>query len=124
MRLLTGRSAVMLGVPGELGCAPREFHRKEMYIFGGLAQQQRRERELKRAGRGKGKQPTTSEGVVMSTLEPINEPLHQTMQYAATNTTDLVAQEGAAAGLGRSEAPRVHKAQINALAKMLFTLRR
>ena len=59
----------------------------------------------------------------MSTLEPINEPLHQTMQGAATNTTDMAAQEGTAAGLGRSEAPRVHKAQINALAKMLFTLR-
>jgi hypothetical protein len=125
---LTGRSAVMSGVPWELGCAPRELHQKEMDIFGAPPQQQQpRERERKRAGRGKGKQPATSGSVVVkSALEPINErPHHQIRQDAATSTTDLAAQEGSA-GLGGdgSEAPRVHKAQINALAKMLSALRR
>jgi len=99
-----------------------------MDVFGAPAQQQQpRERERKRAGRGKGKQPATSVGVVKSALEPINErPHHQIRQDAATSTTDLAAQEGSSAGLGGdgSEAPRVHKAQINALAKMLSALRR
>jgi hypothetical protein len=112
MRLLTGRSAVMSGVPWEFGCTPRELHQKEIDIFSGLPQQQTRERERKRPGRGKGKQLTTSEGVVKIALEPINEPPHQIMQDAATSTTDLAAQEGAAAGLGQlgqgcgSEAPK------------------
>jgi hypothetical protein len=42
MRLLTGRSAVMSGVPWELSlelsCALRELHQKEMNIFGALPQ--------------------------------------------------------------------------------------
>ena len=93
---LTGRSAVMLGVPWKLGCAPRELHQKEMDIFCGPPQQQPpRERERKRAGRGKGKQPATSEVVVVkSALEPIN----LIRQDASTSTTDLAVQEG---GTGR-----------------------
>jgi hypothetical protein len=105
---------------------PRELHQKEMDIFGAPPQQQQpRERERKRAGRGKGKQPATSGSVVVkSAFEPINErPHHQIRQDAATSTTDLAAQEGSA-GLGGdgSEVPRVLKAQINALAKMLSAL--
>ena len=124
MHLLTGGSSVMTGVPWELGCAPRELHQKEMDIFGGPPQQQR---ERKRAGRGKGKQPATSVGA-KSALEPINErPQHaQIRQDAATSTTDL-AEQGSGVGQGQGdggEAPRVHKAQINALAKMLSALRR
>ena len=117
----------MSGVPWELGCAPRELHQKEMDVFGAPPQQQPpRERERKGAGRGKGKQPATSGSVLFkSSLEPINERPHLIRQDAATSTTDLAAQEGSA-GLGGdgSEAPRVHKAQINALAKMLSALRR
>jgi hypothetical protein len=57
MRLLTGRSAVMSGVPWEPGCTPRELHQKEMDIFGAHAppqQQQPQEREasVPDAGRG------------------------------------------------------------------------
>ena len=130
MYLLTGGSLVINGVPWELGCAPRELHQKDLDIFGAPPQP----RERKRAGRGgggKGKQPVTSGGVVKSALEPINErPHHQFRQDAATSTTDLMAQaqQGSGQGLGQGpdggEAPKVHKAQINALAKMLSALRR
>jgi len=94
-------------------------------IFGSPPQQ----RERKRAGRGKGKQPATSGGG-KSALEPITERPQQIRQDAATSTTDLAAQEGGSGGSGQGqgqgdgEAPRVHKAQINALAKMLSALRR
>ncbi|KAN0138325.1 kinase-like protein [Lactarius tabidus] len=118
---------LMTGVPWELGCAPRDLHEKGMDIFG-VPPPQQRDRERKRAGRGKGKQPATSGGV-KSALEPINErPPHQVRQDAATSTTDLAAQaqqQGAGMGQGDGgEGPRVHKAQINALAKMLSALRR
>ncbi len=139
MHLLTGRPSVMTGVPWELGCAPRELHQKEMDIFGAPPQP----RERKRAGRGgKGKQPATSGGV-KSALEPINERPHhpQFSQDAATSTTDLAVQaqqgqqqqgssgqgqgtQGQGQGPDGGEAPKVHKAQINALAKMLSALRR
>jgi len=121
----------MTGVPWELGCAPRDLNEKGMDFFGAPPPQQR-DRERKRAGRGKGKQPATSGGV-KSALEPINErPHHQIRQDAATSTTDLAAQAQQGqlgAGMGQQggdggEAPRVHKAQINALAKMLSALRR
>ncbi len=97
-------------------------------------------RERKRAGRGgggKSKQPATSGGG-KSALEPINERPPQVRLDAATSTTDLAAQVGGA-GFGQqqggsqgqgqgpldgAEAPKVHKAQINALAKMLSALRR
>jgi len=119
----------MYGVPWELGCAPRELHQKDVN-FGAPPQP----RERKRAGRGggKGKQPVTSGGV-KSALEPINERPHhhpQVRQDAATSTTDLTGQgqqqQGSGQGLGPDggEAPKVHKAQINALAKMLSALRR
>ena len=117
----------MSGVPWEPGCAPRELHQKEMDILGGAPQQQPpRERERKRPGRGKGKQPATSGGVVVgNALESINERPHLIRQDAATSTTDVAAQEGSARlGQDGSEVPRVHKAQINALAKMLSALRR
>lgn len=128
----------MTGVPWELSCAPRELHDKSMDIFGAPPQPQR---ERKRAARGKGKQPATSGGV-KSALEPINErPSNQIRQDAATSTTDLAAQAhqgqlpqgsggagsggmGGQGGGDGGEAPRVHKAQINALAKMLSALRR
>jgi serine/threonine protein kinase len=124
MYLLTGGSSVMNGVPWELGCAPRDLHQKEVDIFGTPPQP----RERKRAGRGgggKGKQPVTSGGV-KSALEPINERPHQFRQDAATSTTDLAGQvqQGQGQGQDGGEAPKVHKAQINALAKMLSALRR
>ncbi|KAI9452488.1 kinase-like protein [Lactarius psammicola] len=132
MHLLTGRPSVMTGVPWELGCAPRELHQKDMDIFGAPPQP----RERKRAGRGgKGKQPATSGGV-KSALEPINERPHQVRQDAATSTTDLAegqqlgsggqgqGTQGQGQGPDGGEAPKVHKAQINALAKMLSALRR
>lgn len=131
----------MTGVPWELSCAPRELHEKTMDIFGAPPQPSQ-QRERKRAARGKGKQPATSGGV-KSALEPINErPPHQIRQDAATSTTDLAAQaqqgqlpQGSGSGFSSGgmggqgggdggEAPRVHKAQINALAKMLSALRR
>jgi hypothetical protein len=66
--------------------------------------------------------------VVKSALEPINERPHQVRQDAATSTTDLAVQvqQGSGQGQGQDggEAPKVHKAQINALAKMLSALRR
>lgn len=125
---------LMNGVPWELGCAPRDLNHKDMDIFGAPPQP----RERKRAGRGKGKQPATSGGV-KSALEPINERPHhpQFRQDAATSTTDLAGQaqgqQGSGQGQGTQgqgqgpdggEAPKVHKAQINALAKMLSALRR
>ncbi|KAH8993472.1 kinase-like protein [Lactarius akahatsu] len=132
MHLLTGRPSVMTGVPWELGGPPRELHQKgDMDIFGAPPQP----RERKRAGRGgKGKQPATSGGV-KSALEPINERPHQVRQDAATSTTDLAAEQQGSGGQGQGtqgqgqgpdggDAPKVHKAQINALAKMLSALRR
>ena len=63
-----------------------------------------------------GKQPTTSRGVIKSALEPINEhPPHQIGQDTATSAAGL-GQLGQGDG---DEAPRVHKAQINLLTKML-----
>ncbi|KAH9032468.1 kinase-like protein [Lactarius pseudohatsudake] len=132
MHLLTGRPSVMTGVPWELGGPPRELHQKgDMDIFGAPPPP----RERKRAGRGgKGKQPATSGGV-KSALEPINERPHQVRQDAATSTTDLAAEQQGSGGQGQGtqgqgqgpdggDAPKVHKAQINALAKMLSALRR
>ncbi|KAH8996405.1 kinase-like protein [Lactarius hatsudake] len=123
---------LMTGVPWELGGPPRELHQKgDMDIFGSPPQP----RERKRAGRGgKGKQPATSGGV-KSALEPINERPHQVRQDAATSTTDLAAEQQGSGGQGQGtqgqgqgpdggDAPKVHKAQINALAKMLSALRR
>ncbi|KAF8262881.1 kinase-like domain-containing protein [Lactarius quietus] len=115
---------ILTGVPWELTCVPRELNQKDVDIFGSPPQQ----RERKRAGRGKGKQPAPSGGG-KSALEPINERPQQIRQDAATSTTDLAAQEGGGGsgqgqGQGDGEAPRVHKAQINALAKMLSALRR
>jgi len=123
----------MSGVPWELGCAPRELHQKESDIFGSPPQPRERKRAAR--GGGKGKQPVTSGGV-KSALEPINERPHHHAQFrqdAATSTTDLAVQgQQLGSGLGQGQgpdgsgeaAPKVHKAQINALAKMLSALRR
>jgi hypothetical protein len=127
----------MNGMPWELSVAPRQLHQKEMDIFG--APPPSRERKRAARGGGKGKQPATVAGG-KSALEPITErPQHhpQYRQDAATSTTDLAAQpQGHGAGQGQGshgqglggqdsgEAPKMGKAQINALAKILSTLRR
>ncbi len=124
----------MNGVPPELGSAPRHFG----------SPPPARERKRAARGAGKGKQSTTGTGG-KSALEPINErPQHQMQcrQDAATSTTDLTYQaQGSQAGVGQGqglplhgqgqggqqdtgEAPKVGKAQINALAKMISALRR
>jgi hypothetical protein len=100
-----------------------------------------RERKRTARGGGKCKQPTTAT-TGKSALEPINErPQHQMQcrQDAATSTTDLTSQVQTGAGQGQGlplhgqgqggqqdsgEAPKVGKAQINALAKMISALRR
>ncbi|KAI0301079.1 kinase-like domain-containing protein [Multifurca ochricompacta] len=122
MHLLTGRSSVMNGVPWELSGAPRQLHQKEMDIFG----QPPLPRERKRAGRGGGR--------ASSPLRA--QEARQYRQDAATSTTDLAAQaqgqQGTGLGQGSQgqgqgqdgEAPKMPKAQINALAKMLSALRR
>ncbi|KAI0267023.1 hypothetical protein BC834DRAFT_872193 [Gloeopeniophorella convolvens] len=103
---------LMNGVPWELSGAPRQLHQIEADIFGSPPAP----RERKRAAR-KGKAPAKGGG-----LEPINErPAAQYRQDAATSTTDLAAVPADADG---GEAPKVPKAQINALAKMLSALRR
>ena len=116
------------GVPWELSGAPRHFGSPPPA------------RERKRAARGGGKckQPTAGTAG-KSALEPINErPQHQMQcrQDAATSTTDLTSQVQAGAGQGQGhgqgqggqqdsgEPPKVGKAQINALAKMISALRR
>lgn len=120
------------GVPWELSGAPRHFG----------SPPPARERKRAARGGGKGKQPTTSTAGI-SALEPINErPQHQMQcrQDAATSTTDLTSQGsqmGAGQGQGlllhgqgqggqqdSGEPPKVGKAQINALAKMISALRR
>jgi len=126
----------MNGVPWELSGAPRQLHQKDMDIFGVPPLP----RERKRAGRGggKGKQPATSTAG-KSALEPINERPQQTQyrQDAATSTTDLASQtqgqQGAGQGQGLQQgqgggrdngAPKMGRAQISALAKMLSALGR
>jgi len=113
------------GVPWELTSAPRHLGSPPPA------------RERKRAARGGGKckQPTTVTAG-KSALEPINErPQHQMQcrQDAATSTTDLTSQtsagqQGRGQGQGgqqdSGEPPKVGKAQINALAKMISALRR
>jgi hypothetical protein len=112
------------GVPWELSGAPRHFG----------SPPPARERKRAARGGGKSKQPTTSTAG-KSALEPINErPQHQMQcrQDAATSTTDLTYQVQTGAGQGQGqggqqdsgEAPKVGKAQINALAKMISALRR
>jgi hypothetical protein len=133
----------MTGVPWEVGGAPRQLHQKELDIFG--APPLPRERKRAARGGGKGKQSMTTVTGNKSALEPITErppQLHVPLQYrqdAATSTTDLSmtqpqhgpvghgqgsggAQDGGGGGGG--EAPKVAKAQINTLAKLLSTLRR
>jgi hypothetical protein len=129
----------MTGVPWEVGGAPRQLHQKELDIFG--APPLPRERKRAARGGGKGKQSMTTVTGNKSALEPITErpQLHVPLQYrqdAATSTTDLTLQHGPAGhgqgsggghdggGGGGSEAPKVAKAQINTLAKLLSTLRR
>lgn len=137
INLLMGRSAVMNGVPWELSGAPRQLHQKDMDIFGVPPLP----RERKRAGRGggKGKQPATGTAG-KSALEPITERPQQTQyrQDAATSTTDLASQtqgqQGAGQGQGLQQgqgggrdnggAPKMGRAQISALAKMLSALGR
>jgi hypothetical protein len=129
----------MSGVPWELSGAPRLLHQKDMDIFGSPPPS----RERKRTGRGggKGKQPTPGTGGKIA-LEPINERFQHQMQCrqdAATSTTDLTSQVQGGAGQGQGlllhgqgqggqqdsgEAPKVGKAQNNALAKMISALRR
>jgi len=125
----------MTGVPRELGGAPRQLHQMEVI----RVPQPPRERKRSGRGGGKGKQPATGAGN-KSALEPINErPQHQLQtqyrQDAATSTTDLASQalgQGAGGpgqgsngqGQDSGDAPKVGKAQINALAKMLSALRR
>ena len=123
MHLLTGQSSGMTVVPWELEGAPCELHQKEMDVFGGPPQQQGKR---KRAGREKGKQPATSIGTKIA-LESINEsPQHaQIREDAATSMTDLARQGlGLEQGKEMEKRPGVHNAQINALAKMLYALRR
>jgi len=127
----------MNGVPRELDSAP--------HYMG--SPPPARERKRAARGAGKGKQPTTGT-TGKSALEPINErPQHQTQmqcrQDAATSTTDLTSQvqgphtgasgqgqgppshgQGQGGGQDSGEAPKVGKAQINALAKMISALRR
>jgi hypothetical protein len=126
----------MTGVPWELSGAPRQLHQES---FG--APPPPRERKRAARGGGKCKQPATGTGS-KSALEPITErPQHLQTQYrqdAATSTTDLASQAigqlGAGPGQGLNgqgqagqdggDGPKVGKAQINALAKMLSALRR
>ncbi len=131
---LNGRFSALNGVPWELSGAPRHFG----------SPPPARERKRAARGGGKGKQPTTGT-TGKSALEPINErPQHQMQmqcrQDAATSTTDLSFQvQGSQTGAGGQgqplhgqgqggqqdgEAPKVGKAQINALAKMISALRR
>lgn len=114
----------MTGVPWELSGAP------------GIPPVPR-ERKRAARGAGKGKQPATGTGS-KSALEPITErPQHLQTQYrqdASTSTTDLASQASAGPGQGLNgqgqggqdggDGPKVGKAQINALAKMLSALRR
>ncbi len=120
----------MTGVPRELGGAPRQLHQMEVI----RVPQPPRERKRSGRGGGKGKQPATGAGN-KSALEPINErPQHQLQtqyrQDAATSTTDLASQalgQGASGpgqgsngqGQDSGDAPKLGKAQINTLAKML-----
>ena len=136
MQLLTRGPPAMTGVPWELSGAPRQLHQES---FG--APPPPRERKRAARGGGKCKQPATGTGS-KSALEPITErPQHLQTQYrqdAATSTTDLASQAigqlGAGPGQGLNgqgqagqdggDGPKVGKAQINALAKMLSALRR
>ena len=135
----------MTGVPWEVGGAPRQLHQKEIDIFG--APPLPRERKRAARGGGKGKQSMTTVTGNKSALEPITErppQLHVPLQYrqdAATSTTDLTTTQpsqgqqqhgqgsrgqglGGGQDGGGGEAPKVAKAQINTLAKLLSTLRR
>jgi len=125
----------MTGVPWELSGAPRQLHQDSFGI------PVPRERKRAARGAGKAKQPATGTGS-KSALEPITErPQHLQTQYrqdASTSTTDLasqaIGQHGAGPGQGLNgqgqggqdggDGPKVGKAQINALAKMLSALRR
>lgn len=129
---------MMTGVPWELSGAPRHLHQDG---FGIPAVPRERKRAAR--GAGKGKQPAPGTGS-KSALEPITErPQHlqtqtQYRQDASTSTTDLasppIGQLGAGPGQGLNgqgqggqdsgDGPKVGKAQINALAKMLSALRR
>lgn len=126
----------MTGVPWELSGAPRQLHQDSFGV-------PPPPRERKRTARGAGKQPVMGTGS-KSALEPITErPQHLQTQYrqdAATSTSDLASQAiglgqlGAGPGQGLNgqgqgaqdggDGPKVGKAQINALAKMLSALRR
>lgn len=126
----------MTGVPWEVSGAPRQLHQDSFN-----APPPPRERKRTARGVGKGKQPAPGTGS-KSALEPITErPQHLQTQYrqdAATSTTDLASQAigqlGAGPGQGLNgqgqggqdggDGPKVGKAQINALAKMLSALRR
>jgi len=129
----------MNGVPWELSGAPRQLHQRDMDIFGPPPAPRERKRAAR--GGGKGKQPTTGTGGKIP-LEPINERFQhqvQCRQDAATSTTDLTSQGSGGAGPGQGlllhgqgqggqqdsrDAPKVGKAQNNALARVFSALRR
>ncbi|KAH9171195.1 kinase-like protein [Lactarius sanguifluus] len=121
MHLLTGRPSVMTGVPWELSGPPRELHQKgDMDIFGAPPQP----RERKRAGTRREGQAACDE----RRGQDSGRMRRQARQDLAAEQQGSGGQGQGTQGQGQGpdggDAPKVHKAQINALAKMLSALRR